>query len=201
MTPHLSGDYRLNVQLLARLTRIDLLALVTGDNTARHDAQLRQLRKTIDQALGDLVIYIFSIRIGRFIDKWKDRNRLNRIRLASLTRTREVHGSNNADDHETCDDGEDRSSLDASRLTDCVGNRDDRRRGRRGRRDRQLSGAILRSPVRFRDKPVPAPRHRLDKLHAARSFTERFSQKRDVLREISLFDKRVWPDTLHQIVL
>src|SRR6185369_7909944 len=55
--------------------------------------------------------------------------------------------------------------------------------------------------IRFRYKPVAASRHCLNKLRAAGSFTECLAQERDVLSQISLFDKGVWPDSLHQIVL
>src|SRR5687767_9442005 len=75
---HASGDHSANVQLLSYLARIDLFSFVTGHDAARHNAQLRQLGKAVDQALGDLVIYILRVRIGRLVYKRQYGNRLNR---------------------------------------------------------------------------------------------------------------------------
>jgi hypothetical protein len=54
--------------------------------------------------------------------------------------------------------------------------------------------------VRVCHKAISATWHRLDKLHASRTLTQCFPQKRDVLRQISFFDKGVGPNSLHQIV-
>jgi hypothetical protein len=51
-----------------------------------------------------------------------------------------------------------------------------------------------------RNEPVTASRHSLDKLHASRTFTERFPQQRDVLSQISFLDEGVRPNSFHQIV-
>src|SRR5258708_3939336 len=40
----------------------------------------------------------------------------------------------------------------------------------------------------------------LDKLHSTRTFTERLSEKRNVLSEVTFFDKGTRPDSLHEVV-
>ena len=61
---------RANVQGARDLARIGFASVVDHD-AARHDAQFRELRKTVDQALGELVAEVVSLSIGSFIDERK----------------------------------------------------------------------------------------------------------------------------------
>ena len=54
--------------------------------------------------------------------------------------------------------------------------------------------------VHRRDEAIAAPRHSLNKLWSVGALAERFSQQRNVLRQIAFFDEGLGPDFLHQIV-
>jgi hypothetical protein len=72
-----------------------------------------------------------------------------------------------------------------------------RRRSGRPIISRQVFG---RRPVDRGHKPVTTPRHCLDKLHTTGTLTQCLAQQRNVLSQISFFNKCVWPDALHQVV-
>src|SRR5436189_580248 len=90
MTTQASRHHSTNVQILSDLSRIDSLSPVARYNTSRHNSQLWNFRKAVDQALGDLIVYVLGVGIARFINKRQDGYRLNRVGLSSFAPTREV---------------------------------------------------------------------------------------------------------------
>src|SRR5262249_44720234 len=80
---------RTNAKLAPNLVGIDVPALVTKDRVASHHPQLWQLRKTIDDALGDSVRQILGIRIACIVYKGQNRERVDGLaRPPTPTRAR-----------------------------------------------------------------------------------------------------------------
>src|SRR5262249_11894356 len=66
-----------NTELAADALRIRGAALVTGDRAARHDPDSRQLRQTVDDALGDSVGEVLRIGIPAQVFEWQHGHRLD----------------------------------------------------------------------------------------------------------------------------
>ena len=67
-----TGNDCAHVQFLANFSRINLFSSVADHNAARDYPQLRQLRKAVYQTLGNLVVDVFRVRIGRLVNKRQD---------------------------------------------------------------------------------------------------------------------------------
>ena len=62
-----AGEDGLHAELPADVLRIDVLSLITEDGAARHDAQSRNLREVVDEALGQTVAEVVELVVAAAI--------------------------------------------------------------------------------------------------------------------------------------
>ena len=76
-------EHRLNAELPADVPRIDVLSLVTEDGAARHDAQSRNLREVVDEALGETIAEVIELCVAAAIHQRKHSQRLDHVARAT----------------------------------------------------------------------------------------------------------------------
>src|SRR5438132_10728206 len=75
---------------MANFDRVSLLALVSEYGGPRHNSQVRQSRKTVDDVFGNPVAQIFQIRIAAGINQRHDSDRMNSIVFGPLISKEEI---------------------------------------------------------------------------------------------------------------
>ena len=76
------GEHRAHTELAPDFLRVNLLPFVTRDHAARHDAQIGNLRKAVDEAFGNTVGEILRVRVAALVREGQHGDgvdRLNRI--------------------------------------------------------------------------------------------------------------------------